>query len=75
MKPNSQKVGIKDVAKRAGVWLSSVSRVLDNHPDVSEVMRNRVRDAVTVLGYEPDPVAQSMRTGTTKPESNAVQLE
>jgi len=60
-----RKLGIRDVAQRAGVSVSSVSRVLDNHPDVSDVMRNRVMDAVAALGYEPDPVAQSMRTGTT----------
>ncbi len=28
-------------------------------------MRNRVKDAVAALGYEPDPVAQSMRTGNS----------
>lgn len=60
------RVGMKDVAKRAGVSLSSVSRVLDNHADVSEVMRNRVMDAVASLGYTPDPLARSMRTGSTK---------
>lgn len=57
--------GIKEVAKRAGVGVSSVSRVLSGHPEVSEVMRNRVMDAVAAIGYEPDPVAQSMRTGAT----------
>lgn len=65
MKGQSRRPGIKDVAERAGVSLSSVSRVLDDHPDVSSVMRNRVLDAVMALGYEPDPVAQSMRTGKT----------
>ena len=57
---------MKEVADRAGVALSSVSRVLSGHPDVSEVMRNRVLDAVAALGYEPDQLAQSLRTGETK---------
>jgi LacI family transcriptional regulator len=57
--------GIKEVAKRAGVGVASVSRVLSGHPEVSEVMRNRVMDAVAALGYEPDRLAQSMRTGAT----------
>ena len=65
MRVGQRRVGIKEVAQRAGVSLSSVSRVLDGHPDVSEVMRFRVLDAVSALGYEPDPVAQSMRRGTT----------
>lgn len=57
--------GMKEVADRAGVAISSVSRVLSGHRDVSAVMRNRVLDAVAALGYEPDILAQSMRTGET----------
>jgi LacI family transcriptional regulator len=56
---------MKEVADRAGVGLSSVSRVINGHPDVSEVMRHRVLDAVAALGYERDLLAQSLRTGAT----------
>ena len=56
---------MQQVAERAGVALSSVSRVLSGHPDVSGVMRNRVADAVAALGYEPDLLAQSLRRGAT----------
>lgn len=59
-------VSMKDVAERAGVALSSVSRVLGGHPDVSKVMRARVLDAVSALGYEPNMLAQSLRTGATQ---------
>lgn len=45
--------------------LSSVSRVLTAHPDVSASMRQRVEAAVRELGYEPDLLAQSMRSGST----------
>ena len=41
---------MKQVADRAGVAVSSVSRVLNGHPDVSAVMRNRVLDSVAALG-------------------------
>ena len=58
--------GMKAVAERAGVAISSVSRVLSDHPDVSESMRSRVLDAVAALGYEPDILAQSLRTGETR---------
>jgi LacI family transcriptional regulator len=58
--------GMRQVADRAGVAVSSVSRVLSGHPDVSEVMRHRVLDAVAALGYEPNLLAQSLRTGTTQ---------
>ena len=56
---------MQEVAKRAGVAPSSVSRVLSGHPNVSEVMRHRVVDAVSALGYEPDLVAQSLRRGAS----------
>lgn len=56
---------MRQVADRAGVAVSSVSRVLSGDPDVSPLMRNRVHDAVAALGYQRDPVARSMRTGAT----------
>jgi LacI family transcriptional regulator len=49
----------------ARVSLSSVSRVLTNHPDVSPRMRERVLKAVSGLGYEPHLIAQSLRRGRT----------
>jgi LacI family transcriptional regulator len=55
-----------DVAARAGVALSSVSRALGNHPDVSKRMRRRVLEAAAELGYEPNFLAQSLRTGNTQ---------
>lgn len=59
-------VTIRDVAELAGVALSSVSRVLSGSQYVSQVMRQRVEAAVAELGYEPDLLAQSMRSGSTK---------
>lgn len=56
---------MKDVARRAGVAVSSVSRVLSDDPDVSEVMRHRVLDAVAALGYERNVLAAGMRSGAT----------
>jgi len=64
-RPEPRRSGIRDVAERAGVALSSVSRVLSGHPDVSPVMRNRVLDAAAAVGYEPDLLAQSLRRGAT----------
>jgi LacI family transcriptional regulator len=56
---------MREVAERAGVAMSSVSRVLSGHPDVSTVMRERVLHAVDELGYKPDLLAQSMRRRAT----------
>ncbi len=57
---------MKEVAAHAGVALSSVSRVLNNHPDVSEAMRRQVHDAIEAVGYEPNLLASSLRRGSTR---------
>jgi LacI family transcriptional regulator len=57
---------VRIVAERAGVAVSSVSRVLTGHPDVSESMRARVLEAVATLGYEPDLLARGLRQGVTR---------
>lgn len=59
-------VGIREVAERAGVAVSSVSRVLTGHPDVSRKMRERVERAMQECDYEPNVLAQSLRRGATK---------
>ncbi len=56
---------MREVADRAGVAISSVSRVLSGHPDVSPRMRSQVLAAVRALEYEPDFLAQSLRRGET----------
>jgi LacI family transcriptional regulator len=56
---------ILDVARQARVAVSSVSRVLNDHPDVSPAMRERVLAAATALGYKPDFIAKSLRSGMT----------
>jgi LacI family transcriptional regulator len=45
--------------------MSSVSRVLSGHPDVSPAMRTRVMAVVQELGYEPNLLASSLRRGST----------
>lgn len=64
--PDSRPATIHQVAKKAGVAVSSVSRVLSNHPDVSAGMKIRVEAAANSLGYSPDPIAQSLRSGSTR---------
>jgi LacI family transcriptional regulator, galactose operon repressor len=56
---------LREVAEHAQVAMSSVSRVLTDHPDVSDRMRRRVLAAAEELGYEPDLLAQSLRRGET----------
>ena len=56
---------MRDVAERAGVAMSSVSRVLAGHPDVSPAMTEKVMRAVEELDYQPDMLAQSLRRRET----------
>jgi LacI family transcriptional regulator len=60
-----KRASMREVADLADVAISSVSRVLSGHPDVSAEMRDRVLAAVAELDYEPDFLAQSLRRGAT----------
>lgn len=57
---------IEDVARHAGVSIRTVSRVINNRPDVADATRERVRQAIEALNYRPNSLAQSMVTGSTK---------
>ncbi|RMF56182.1 MAG: LacI family transcriptional regulator, partial [Bacteroidetes bacterium] len=58
-------VTIRDVARQAGVSISTVSRVLNNPEVVREEKRRRVLKAVERLGYRPNPLARSLLKKTT----------
>ena len=51
---------IKDVAEHCGVSITTVSRVLNNHPDVRESVRARVMQAVRDLHYVPNNSARDL---------------
>lgn len=59
-------VTIKDVADRAGVAASTVSRVIHDNPRISEETRIRVRLAMEELGYHPNAAARSLAKGKTQ---------
>jgi DNA-binding LacI/PurR family transcriptional regulator len=56
---------IRDVAKKAGVGLGTVSRVINNSPLVSEATRKRVLQAIDELNYVPSPTARRLSLGKT----------
>ena len=61
------RVTVHDVAKRAGVSISTVSRVLNGSAPVSDDKARRVAEAADALRYTPNPAARSLlkrRTGT-----------
>lgn len=58
---------VKDVAERAGVSASTVSRVISNHPKISEKTKAKVLKIMDELGYYPNAIARSLaskKTGT-----------
>ncbi|MCS7088749.1 MAG: LacI family transcriptional regulator [Thermoflexales bacterium] len=60
MSTKPRRVTIHDVAKHAGVSAQTVSRVLNDHPDVSEATRARVQRAIAELRYRPSAIARSL---------------
>lgn len=59
MKPN-KRATIKQVAQQAGVSTQTVSRVVNNRPDVAPETRQRIRQIIEELGYQPSALARSL---------------
>lgn len=51
---------LKDVAKRAGVTVTTVSRVINNRGYISDKTRKKVYDVMREIGYQPNEVARSL---------------
>lgn len=61
-------VSIRDVAKQAGVAISTVSKVLNHYPNVSEETKRKVNAAIAELGFVPNTIASALsskKTGRT----------
>ena len=54
------KLTIRQIAKLAGVSRSTVSRVINDHPNVSPEAREQVLQVVAETGFRPDPIARSL---------------
>lgn len=61
-KSNHKRITLNDVALLAGVSSQTVSRVVNNHPYVSEETRRRVLTAIRKLNYSPNRAARSLAT-------------
>jgi DNA-binding LacI/PurR family transcriptional regulator len=55
--------GLKDVARRAGVSVKTVSNVINAYPHVSPGTRSKVQAAIEEIGYRPHQGARLLRTG------------
>lgn len=61
-----EKITIIDVAKKAGVGKSTVSRVLNNDENVKEETKIKVLEVIKELNYTPSTNARGMRTSSTR---------
>ncbi len=66
MPQNKTKATIYDVASRAGVAISTVSRVLNNSSDVADPTRMRVNKAIEELQFRPDRTAKTLAQKQTR---------
>jgi DNA-binding LacI/PurR family transcriptional regulator len=64
------KLTIKDIAKKLGVSVSTVSRALKDHPDISEKTKALIRNFANEMNYRPNVLALSLR----KQKSNTIGL-
>lgn len=61
--PRPRAATIRDVARRAGVSHQTVSRVLNDHPNITDGTRARVLEAMRQLDYRPSRVARALANG------------
>jgi len=60
MRPKNMRATIKEVASVAGVSTQTVSRVINERPDVSPETRKRVQEVINELRYQPSALARSL---------------
>ena len=63
---SDKKANVKDVARRAGVSVATVSRVVNGASAVSNVTRTRVEQAIEELRYVRSSAAMAINTGRTR---------
>lgn len=64
-KKNNRPTSLKDIAEAAGISISTVSRALNNHPDISLETRNNIKQLATSMDYHPNMLAQSLVNRST----------
>ena len=52
---------IKDIAKICGVGVSTVSRAINNHPDINPETKQKILNAIQEYGYIPNNSARNLK--------------
>ena len=61
---------IKDIAKACGVGVSTVSRAINNHPDINPETRKKIMDIIAEKGFTPNNSARNLK----RTETNSIAL-
>lgn len=59
-------MNIKDIAKMAGVGVSTVSRVINDHPDVKDETREKIKKIIKESKYVPNNSARILKQNSTR---------
>lgn len=59
-------ITIKDIAKKCGVGVSTVSRAINNHPEISEDTRNKIMEVIKENNFVPNNSARNLKLLDTK---------
>ena len=57
---------LKDIAKELGVSITTISKAINNHPDISDSRRKQILSLVEKMQYVPNSMAQSLRNRKSK---------
>jgi Transcriptional regulators len=61
-----KRISLKDIAKELGLSISTVSRALNGHPEISEAVVQRVKALAEQWNYSPNPFAMGLLRSNTK---------
>jgi LacI family transcriptional regulator len=57
---------LKNISEKLSLSISTVSRALKNHPDISDATKRKVKELAELMEYEPNTYAVNLRTNTSK---------
>ncbi|MDO5345348.1 MAG: LacI family DNA-binding transcriptional regulator [Lachnospiraceae bacterium] len=61
-----EQITIKEVAKLCGVGVSTVSRAINNHPDINEETKQKILDTIKKYNYVPNNSARNLKRSDSK---------
>jgi DNA-binding LacI/PurR family transcriptional regulator len=66
MEKGKRHISLKDLAQKVGVSISTVSRALNNHPDISPEVTEKIQKLAAEMNYTPNPLAMGLLKQATR---------